>query len=390
MAPRNLGASVLEAYKDEDTNNKVTADVNTNNETAHMMSKDEETIKKMKQNLKTATVANTNKGFSNSREEINDKSRRLIQSCLSHLDTNLNVLVLGGKNSGKSSLINSMNMSLTQEWKDVAKICPGRKHVIDECVMMRNRKCNGKVVFWDARGFDEVHEDEQIALILRYVLEGRIPSKCIPCVLLMSCELIKKRYHRVVEPHRRRIDLVLFVSDPTTTPCTRLLRLLQQAITSSKQTLINDVPVVSVVTKMDQLQSPAETASSFSEYDFEQSISSSCHQCGHHDNKSTTTTHKNTDRNNNNQQQSHFKVKKVSNYLCELEPWSDLSVDPASMESCPELDTALLSIWKEIVTRTAACGGDRRKRNFSVSSKTGGGFVGCLPFVKDFSKLKLI
>lgn len=102
MAPRNLGASVLEAYKDEDTNNKVTADVNTNNETAHMMSKDEETIKKMKQNLKTATAANTNKGFSNSREEINDKSRRLIQSCLSHLDTNLNVLVLGGKNSGET------------------------------------------------------------------------------------------------------------------------------------------------------------------------------------------------------------------------------------------------------------------------------------------------
>jgi len=380
MAPRNLGASVLEAYKEEDSNKSVVTDNNKTN-----LSKEEEAIQKMKQNIKT-----TNKGLSNSREEINDKSRRLIQNCLSHLDTNLNVLVLGGKNSGKSSLINSMHMSLTQEWKDVAKICPGRKHVIDECVMVRNRKCNGKVVFWDARGFDEVHEDEQIALILRYVLEGRIPSKCIPCVLLMSCELIKKRYHRVVEPHRRRIDLVLFVSDPTTTPCTRLLRLLQQAITSSKQTLINDVPVVSVVTKMDQLTSPAEAASSFSDYDFEQSILSSCLQCGHHgdDTNKSSNNKSSTDRNNNNQSHHHFKVKKVSNYLCELEPWSDLSVDPASMESCPELDTALLSIWKEIVTRTAACGGDRRKRNFSVS-KTGG-FVGCLPFVKDFSKLKLL
>jgi len=373
MAPRNLGASVLEAYKEEDK--EIVENNNDVNYTSTNNCRDEETIKKMKQNISRGV----------NREEINEKSRRLIQSCLSHLDTNLNVLVLGGSNSGKSSLINSMNMSLTQEWKDVAKICPGRKHVIDECVMLRNRKCNGKVTFWDARGFDEVHDDEQIALILRYVLEGRIPSKCIPCVLLMSCELIKKRYHRVVEPHRRRIDLVLFVSDPTTSPCTRLLKLLQQAITSSKQTLINDVPVVSVVTKMDQLTSPAETASSFSEYDFEQSILSSCNQCGHHDSKSNKNT---TDRNNNNQQ-SHFKVKKVSNYICELEPWSDLSVDPASMESCPELDTALLSIWKEIVTRTAACGGDRRKRNFSVSSKNGG-FIGCLPFVKDFSKLKLI
>lgn len=390
MAPRNLGASVLEAYKDESSSDNKAVLADTNNVTNNMSRDEEDTIKKMKQNVQKATTTTDHNGFTNSREEINDKSRRLIQSCLSHLDTNLNVLVLGGKNSGKSSLINSMHMSLTQEWKDVAKICPGRKHVIDECVMMRNRKCNGKVVFWDARGFDEVHEDEQIALILRYVLEGRIPSKCIPCVLLMSCELIKKRYHRVVEPHRRRIDLVLFVSDPTQSPCTRLLRLLQQAITSSKQTLINDVPVVSVVTKMDQLQSPAEAASSFNEYDFEQSILSSCHGCGHHDIKSSNN---NPDKNNNNQQGGHhFKVKKVSNYLCELEPWSDLSVDPASMESCPELDTALLSIWKEIVTRTAACGGDRRKRNFSSvsSSKSAGKFVGCLPFVKDFSKLKLI
>jgi len=363
MAPRNLGASVLEAYKDDSSEQQENILDHNGNETS------KPTIKK-----------NTNVPKAFSREEINDKSRTIIQNCLSHLDTNLNVLVLGGKDAGKSSLINSMNMSLTKEWKDVAKLCPGRKHVIDECVLLRNRKINGKVTFWDARGFDEVHDDEQIALIIRYVLEGRIPSKCIPCVLLMSVELIKKRYHRVVEPHRRRIDLVLFVSDPTTTPCTRLLKLLQQAITSSKQTFINDVPVVSVVTKMDKL-APGDSARSFSEYDFEHNIYSNCEQC-----HNAYTVSKGSDKNNNNN--NVFKVKKVSNYQCELEPWSDLSVDPSSMESCPELDTALLSIWKEIVTRTTACGGSRRKRNFSVSSKSG--FVGCLPFPKDFSRLKLV
>ena len=130
---------------------------------------------------------------------------------------------------------------------------------------------------------------------------------------------------------------------------------------------------------MDKL-APGDSTSSFSEYDFEQLIFSNCEQCH------TACVSKGNDKNNNNN--NVFKVKKVSNYQCELEPWSDLSMDPSSMKSCPELDTALLSIWKEIVTRTAACGGARRKRNFSVSSKTG--FVGCLPFAKDFSRLKLI
>ena len=40
-----------------------------------------------------------------SRDEINDKSRAIIQNCLSHLDTNLNILVLGGKDSGKDIFV---------------------------------------------------------------------------------------------------------------------------------------------------------------------------------------------------------------------------------------------------------------------------------------------
>merc|ERR1711881_465011 len=88
------------------------------------------------------------------------------------------------------------------------------------------------------------------------ILEGRIPSRALTYVLLMSAQSIKHYFHRVEEPHRSRIDLVLFVSDPTTPPCTRLLKLLQQAICRSKQTFIKDIPVVSVVTKMDKLPRP--------------------------------------------------------------------------------------------------------------------------------------
>jgi predicted AAA+ superfamily ATPase len=122
--------------------------------------------------------------------ETNERNRNLVGNCLKHLSTNLNVLVIGSNSSGKTSLINSMNMAYHQEWKDRARYCPGRLHVIDECVVFRNRSRGSKVVFWDSRGFEDIHEDSHAVLILRYVLEGRIASKCIPCVLLMSKELL--------------------------------------------------------------------------------------------------------------------------------------------------------------------------------------------------------
>jgi len=131
-----------------------------------------------------------------------------------------------------------MNMALTQEWMDRARYCPGRNHVIDQCIMYNNhakKKTNsvGKVVFWDTRGFEDIHSSEQATLILRYVLEGRIPPKCIPCVLLMSKELIKKRYQKVLTPERR-IDLILNVSAIDEEPQTRLMKLVQDATTTSK------------------------------------------------------------------------------------------------------------------------------------------------------------
>lgn len=128
-------------------------------------------------------------------------------------------------------------MALTQQWIDRARYCPGRTHVIDQCVLYHNRKekktSDGKVVFWDTRGFEDIHSIDHATLILRYVLEGRIPPKCIPCVLLMSKDLIKKRYQKITSSDRR-IDLVLCVSALDQEPQTRLMGIVQNAVDSSK------------------------------------------------------------------------------------------------------------------------------------------------------------
>ena len=131
-------------------------------------------------------------------------------------------------------------MALTQQWCDRARYCPGRTHVMDPCVMYKGTKKpdRGKVVFWDTRGFEKIHDEEHAVLILRYVIEGRIPPKCIPCVLLMSKELIKKRYRKVAGSHRR-IDFILHVSSICDEPPTTLMRLLQEAISASKISAVN-------------------------------------------------------------------------------------------------------------------------------------------------------
>ena len=69
--------------------------------------------------------------------------------------------------------------------------------------------------------------------------------------------------------------------------------------------------------------------------------------------------------------------KLLTNYVCELEVWTDVSVDPSLVTPSPQLDAQLFSVWREIVSRTVACGGNNiqahsRRRTFSdqTSSST--------------------
>ena len=142
--------------------------------------------------------------------------------------------------TGKSSFINSMSMSLQQTWTQCAKLSPGRSYLVDQCVLHKNSSKkqpgptrNGKVIFYDTRGLEGIHEQDQAALMLRYILEGRINHKCVPCVLLMNHDVIKKRYHNVCD-QSRRINLVLFVSDVTKPANSKLMDLMCKAMRNSK------------------------------------------------------------------------------------------------------------------------------------------------------------
>ena len=78
-------------------------------------------------------------------------------------------------------------------------------------------------------------------------------------------------------------------------------------------------------------------------------------------------------------------TKLIVNYCSELEPWSDESVDPSSIVSSPDLDSRLLGLWRDIVSRTANC--DRRKRAYSATTAPHP-ICRCLPFKFPYSRLR--
>ena len=131
-------------------------------------------------------------------------------------------------------------MSLHQTWLQCAQLSPGRSYLVEECVLHKNSSRiqpgptrNGKVVFYDTRGLEEIYEPDHAALVLRYILEGRIKHNFVPCVLLMNRDVIKKRYHNVCDLSRR-INLVLFVSDVTQPANNKLMDLMCKAMYNSK------------------------------------------------------------------------------------------------------------------------------------------------------------
>ena len=51
----------------------------------------------------------------------------------------------------------------------------------------------GRVVMWDTRGFEKIYDDNHQALLLRYILEGRLQRENLQQALLLSDEICKKR-----------------------------------------------------------------------------------------------------------------------------------------------------------------------------------------------------
>merc|ERR1712183_343226 len=171
-------------------------------------------------------------------------------------------------------------------------------------------------------------------------------------------DVIKKRYHNVCDLSRR-INLVLFVSDVTQPANNKLMDLMCKAMYNSKVKNVKHVPILSVVTKGDQLQEASFLNLNLQQYDL------------------------------NLAREKYFnKTKSFGSSASLNEESLDHITDLPAFEinPCVKRDSGFLRIWREIITKSAKFEIPSelvdRRRAVSESVQTrniGNSFNSCIP-----------
>lgn len=169
-----------------------------------------------------------------------------------------NVLVLGARNVGKSSLINSIWLAMTGESEERSPPVGVTFHLGCHKLYGREAKYSrdrgvrlpgGSVNLWDTRGIHLVHDEEKVALILQYLLEGRLEKSFFHQALILPVDKIKARFHNTEVSTKKHWKAVIFVerkdADGKMQQQTeRLGRILQLALSRSKFNSIKNLPVL--------------------------------------------------------------------------------------------------------------------------------------------------
>jgi len=208
-----------------------------------------------------------------------DRNNHTIKSALYELKNPLNVLVLGPHDSGKTTVINSLLMSVRGQWTDRARYGHGSNHQFSPVLIYENPNHHnrqqtrssshtehkhwepswkrpahtpcGRVTFWDTRGFERIQDKEKSSLILRYILEGRLNHRNFNQALLQERDSLKKMFK---DSNRDlQMDIILYVASAKSEPNARLFEIIQLATQNSKNEAVRHVPILAALTKYDLL-----------------------------------------------------------------------------------------------------------------------------------------
>jgi len=117
------------------------------------------------------------------------KTLSSIQNSLKRTYDNNNILLLGGSSTGKTSLINSLYLALTNNQEELATDTPAFSSVKEITIYQRQNKTpkSGQITstnyyklkgtninFWDTKGFENHYDKERLSVILQYILEGKV------------------------------------------------------------------------------------------------------------------------------------------------------------------------------------------------------------------------
>jgi len=185
-------------------------------------------------------------------------TKNSIKKNLPRINHDNNVLVIGARNVGKSSLINSIWLAMTGESEERSPPVGVTFHLGCHRLYGREAKYSrdrgvrlpgGSVNLWDTRGIHLVHDEEKVALILQYLLEGRLEKSFFHQALILPVDKIKARFHNTEVSTKKHWKAVIFVErkdadEKMQEQTQRLGRILQLALSRSKFNSIKNLPVL--------------------------------------------------------------------------------------------------------------------------------------------------
>ncbi|XP_019637898.1 PREDICTED: uncharacterized protein LOC109480174 [Branchiostoma belcheri] len=198
--------------------------------------------------------------------------RAKARSLLSGRSQDLNVLVVGEPGSCKSTLINSMNMALAEQWSELTSFGQGGASNntlrLDKVPMFEDQSMKEKVenyekkvYFWDCAGMEN-NLDEVYGEFIGLTLDGKVPDKTnVFDVLkdkdgLISIRALRERFATVNEENR--FHRLLFLCTCDNPAPENLLKLVKQT-TASPHNKGRNIPVFLVLSKMDKIKTNEST-----------------------------------------------------------------------------------------------------------------------------------
>lgn len=170
------------------------------------------------------------------------------------------VLVIGAHDVGKSSLINSLWLSMTGETEERSP--PVGKPYNFAAVPIYRRKATysaqsgirlngGSLQFWDTRGFQKIHKVSTLATLFRFILEGRMPPSYFHQALMLEESKVIKNCRRIDISRANIYKAVVFIERENPTfemevQTKKLADALRLGLARSKFHAVKTIPIIRV------------------------------------------------------------------------------------------------------------------------------------------------
>jgi len=176
------------------------------------------------------------------------------------LEGDHDVLVIGAHDVGKSSMINSLWLSMTGE-KEERSPPVGKPYNYAPIPIYRRKTTyspksgirinGGSLKFWDTRGFQKVNQISRLATLFRFILEGRMAPGYFHQALMLSEDTVIKNCKKIDISRSNIYKAVIFIERENPTPAMvkqtqKLAEALQKGLSRSKFHAVKNIPIIRV------------------------------------------------------------------------------------------------------------------------------------------------